>query len=140
MKKAIVFGGSGFIGSHVADILTDQGYVVTVFDIKESPYLTSGQIFIKGDILDKKRVEEAAEGNEVVFNFAGEADIDIAKTEPLKTITSNVVGNTNILEACRKHKVKRFVYASTIYVYSDAGSFYRSSNTRRIIFTCKMFN
>ncbi|MGB3058007.1 MAG: NAD-dependent epimerase/dehydratase family protein, partial [Candidatus Omnitrophota bacterium] len=51
MKKAIIFGGSGFIGSHVADVLTGNGYEVTVFDRKESPYLKEGQGFILGDIL-----------------------------------------------------------------------------------------
>jgi UDP-glucose 4-epimerase len=55
------------------------------------------------------------------------ADIDEAYTKPLETIEKNVMGNTIILESCRKNKVKRFVLASTIYVYSDSGSFYRSS-------------
>ncbi|MGB2879246.1 MAG: NAD(P)-dependent oxidoreductase [Candidatus Omnitrophota bacterium] len=127
MKKAIIFGGSGFIGSHVADVLTGNGYEVTVFDRKESPYLKEGQGFILGDILDVDKVEMAVEGNDIVYNFAGEADLERSMKEPLRTIRSNILGNTNILEACRANKVKRFVYASTVYVYSDAGSFYRSS-------------
>ena len=127
MKKVIVFGGSGFIGSHVTDVLTDQGYDVTVFDVKESLHLKGGQKFIAGNILDADKVNKAVEGNDIVYNFAGEVDLETSMDEPLKTITSNVVGNTNILEACRKNRVKRFIYASTVYVYSDAGSFYRSS-------------
>ncbi len=127
MKKAIVFGGSGFVGSHVADALTEEGYEVTVFDINRSPYLLKAQKFIHGDILDKEAVQKAAAGNDVVYNFAGQADIDEAALKPLETINTNIIGNTNILEACRKNKVKRFVFASTVYVYSNAGSFYRSS-------------
>jgi UDP-glucose 4-epimerase len=125
--KAIVFGGSGFLGSHVADALTGAGYETTVFDVVASPYLQKSQQMITGNILDKKAVEKAVAGCDVVYNFAGMADIEEAYNNPLETIESNVLGNTIILEACRTNKVKRFVFASTIYVYSSAGSFYRSS-------------
>jgi len=125
--KAIVFGGSGFLGSHVADALTSAGYETTIFDIKESPYLQKGQKMIIGNILDEKAVNKAVKGNEAVYNFAGVADIQEAHTKPIETVRNNILGNTIILEACRLNKVKRFVFASTVYVYSDAGSFYRSS-------------
>ena len=127
MKNAIVFGGSGFIGSHVGDALTQEGYETTIFDIKESPYLSKNQKFICGNILDKEKVEKAVKGHDVVYNFAGQADIDVAVLKPLETLNTNIIGNTNILEACRRYEVKRFVFASTVYVYSNAGSFYRSS-------------
>ena len=127
MKKVIIFGGSGFIGSHVADVLTEEGFEVRIFDLKKSPYLSEKQRFIKGDILDRGKVEEAVAGNDIVYNFAGQADIDAAMNEPLDTVSTNIIGNTNILEACRRHGIKRFIFASTIYVYSDTGSFYKSS-------------
>ena len=127
MKKAIIFGGAGFLGSNVAEVLTKKGYGVTIFDVNESPYIMDGQKFIKGDILDVGLVFEAVKGNDIVYNFAGEADIDEAAHNPRRTITTNIVGNTNILEACRENGIKRFVFASTLYVYSDMGSFYRSS-------------
>ena len=44
-KKVIIFGGAGFLGSHIADILTDRGYQVVIFDIKKSPYLREGQVY-----------------------------------------------------------------------------------------------
>jgi len=125
--KAIVFGGSGFLGSHVADALTGAGYETTVFDVTASPYLQKSQQMITGNILDKNAVEKAVAGCDVVYNFAGMADLNRAHEKPVETIESNVLGNTIILEACRLNKVKRFVFASTIYVYSSAGSFYRSS-------------
>ena len=53
--KVIVFGGSGFLGSHVADALTDAGYKVTVYDLMPSPYLRDSQQMIVGDILDQKK-------------------------------------------------------------------------------------
>ncbi|MDP8298196.1 MAG: NAD(P)-dependent oxidoreductase [Candidatus Orphnella occulta] len=127
MKKVIVFGGSGFIGSHVVDELCKEGNDVTVFDIAESPYLPKEVKFIKGDILDSDKVNAAMSGNNIVYNFAGKADLDTAASMPVETITTNVIGNTNILEASRRHKIERFLFASTVYVYSNAGSFYRSS-------------
>ena len=125
--KAIVFGGSGFLGSHVADALTGTGYETTIFDVKASPYLQKDQKMITGNILAKEAVSKAIAGCDVVYNFAGMADIQEAHDKPLETVENNIIGNTIILEACRQHRVKRFVFASTVYVYSDAGSFYRSS-------------
>ena len=125
--KAIVFGGSGFLGSHVADALTKSDYGTTIFDIKKSPYLQRGQEMIVGNILDKKAVEKAVAGCDVVYNFAGMADLEEAHNKPLETVESNILGNTIILEVCRLNPLKRFVFASTVYVYSEAGSFYRSS-------------
>lgn len=125
--KAIVFGGSGFLGSHVADTLTESGYEVKVFDLKQSDYLSDGQRMLIGDILDSKAVEEAVEGCDYVYDFAGLADLDSASTKPVDTVMLNVVGTCNIMDACVSNKVKRFVYASSFYANSDKGGFYRCS-------------
>ena len=125
--KVVVFGGAGFLGSHVADVLTERGHEVVIFDLKKSSYLKAGQVSIVGDITDQKAVEKAVQGCEVAYNFAGIADMDEAKTKPLDTVKNNILGNTILLEASRKNGVKRFIFASTLYVYSKAGSFYRSS-------------
>jgi len=125
--KIIVFGGSGFLGSHVVDVLTYAGHEVVIYDIKPSPYLQDRQQMIIGNILDKKNVENAVKGCDVVYNFAGIADIEEAEKKPIETVENNILGNTIILEACRLNKVKRFVFASSVYVYSNAGSFYRCS-------------
>jgi UDP-glucose 4-epimerase len=125
--KVIVFGGSGFLGSHVADALTDAGHEVTVYDIVPSPYLRKFQKCIVGDILDSIKVEETVKDADVVYNFAGIADINDASQRPLESVKYNILGNSTILETCYKAKVKRFVFASSLYVYSKAGSFYRST-------------
>ena len=88
-KKVVVFGGAGFLGSHVADVLTDRGYQVVIFDIEKSPYLKEGQISIVGDINDPKSVGEAMEGCQIVYNFAAVADIEEAKNDPLDTVKTN---------------------------------------------------
>lgn len=126
-EKVIVFGGAGFLGSHVADELTAQNYDVSIFDLKVSPWLSSKQKMIQGDILDKDAVIEACKGFDYVYNFAGIADLNQARQDPEATIQLNILGNFHILEAARLASVKRFVYASTVYVNGDSGSFYRAS-------------
>ncbi|MBI2625274.1 MAG: NAD(P)-dependent oxidoreductase [Candidatus Nealsonbacteria bacterium] len=126
-EKAVVFGGAGFLGSHVADELTKRGYGVVVFDLKKSPYIKEDQTMVIGDIADQKKVGEAIKGCQIAYNFAAIADLDKAKENPLETVKTNILGNAVILEATKRENVKRFVFASTIYVYSNAGSFYRSS-------------
>jgi UDP-glucose 4-epimerase len=125
--KVVVFGGSGFVGSHVADELTNRGHEVRIYDLRPSPYLQKGQEMVVGDILDKVKVSKAVEGCDVVYNFAGMADLDTATTQPIDTINQNILGNALILDASVKAGIKRFVYASTIYVYSSLGGFYRCS-------------
>jgi len=132
--KIIVFGGSGFLGSHVADALSDAGHQVRIYDVKESLYLREGQEMVVGDILDEDAVNKATEGCDVVFNFAAIADVDEAERRPLDTVKYNVLGNSIILEAARKAKAKRFIFASSVYVYAEVGSFYRSSKQ-----ACELF-
>jgi len=127
MKKAVVVGGSGFIGSHVADHLTDAGYQVTIYDKTESPWLKPEQVMVMGDIQDNDKLNHSIAGAEVVYNFAALADLNQALEEPIKTVNINILGNLNVMEACHAHGVKRFIYASTVYVHSREGGFYRCS-------------
>lgn len=125
--KTVVFGGAGFLGSHVADALNERGHDVTIFDLKASPYAADGQRMVVGDILDPAAVRLVLEGADVVYHFAGLADLDDATTRPLDTVKRNVLGTAIVLDAAVDARVKRFVYASTVYVYSDLGGFYRCS-------------
>jgi len=125
--RVAVFGGAGFLGSHVADALSQAGHAVTIFDAKASPYLRPGQQGIVGDILDADQVRGAVKACDIVYNFAGIADIEEANARPLETVRVNILGNTVLLEAAKKQKVTRFVFASSLYVYSNAGAFYRST-------------
>ncbi len=125
--KAVVFGGSGFLGSHVADALSLAGYEVSIFDIKESFYKQPHQNFIQGDILNQEDVQSAINGMDFVFHLAGIADIDECYKRPVDTIKYNVLGTSYILEACCQAQIKKIVFASSAYVYSNSGSFYRVS-------------
>ena len=126
-NKIVVFGGSGFLGSHLSDVLTDSGYNVTIFDKIESPYLQKKQNMFVGDILDYECILDAVQESMAVYHFASVAGIKEANQKPLEAVKCNVLGTTNILEACVKADVSRFIYASTVYVYSEHGGFYRST-------------
>jgi len=121
--KAVVFGGAGFLGSHVVDELRKRGHEVVVYDSKPSLYTSSNMVV--GDVLDYDKILSVIEGADIVYNFIASADIDTI--DPLATLTTNVMGNAYILNACCTRDVKRFVFASSIYVYSNKGSFYSSS-------------
>ena len=125
--KVVVFGGSGFVGSHLADALADEGHEVLLFDLKRSPYLRPGQEMRIGDILDSGQVREALRGRDAVYNLAGIADLDDAKTKAAQTVAQNVLGTVNILDASLEAGVARYIHASSIYVYSNRGGFYRCS-------------
>jgi UDP-glucose 4-epimerase len=127
MKKVIVFGGSGFIGSFVAKELAEKGYKVTIFDVNKPEFEIKNTEFVKGDFLDKKLVEENIKDNEIVYNFAGIVDLDVANDKPYETLKTNYIGNLNILDACVKNGTERYIFASSIYVYSNKGAFYKCS-------------
>lgn len=134
MEKVVVFGGSGFLGSHVADELTRRGYDVTIFDRVVSKYLQSNQQMVIGNILERDSVKAAVKGSDYVYHFAAMADIHEARENPVDAANFNIMGTMYILDACREFGIKRFVYSSTIYVYSDHGSFYRSTKQSSELF------
>ena len=125
--KIVVLGGSGFIGSHVADELSKKGHKVKIFDKKKSKWLRQDQKMYIGNILNTKDLERAIKDADVVFNCAALADIDRALKEPVNTVKVNILGTVKALELCCKYNIKRFIQASTIYVNSSEGGFYRSS-------------
>ena len=126
-KRVLVVGGSGFLGSHVADELTEKGYEVTIFDQKKSTWINDNQKFIESDLLDREHVIKSLEGFNFVIHFAGIADIGESKEKPLETIETNIIGTANLLEGCRKNKIEKFIFASSVYVFSKYGSFYGKS-------------
>lgn len=125
--KVLVTGGSGFLGSHIVDTLTQAGHQVTVLDGRPSPYLAENQEMLVGDILDRDFLAKAVQGKDVVYHLAALADINTALNEPRRAVSVNIMGTLEVLEACRQADVPRLIYSSTIYVYSNQGSFYRTS-------------
>lgn len=125
--KVLVTGGSGFLGSHVADALSNKGHEVTIYDLRESKYLRHDQKMIVGDIMDRECLDRAIAGMDAIYHFGALADIDVAKYNPVPTMEINIMGSVFLMESARRHNVKRIVFASSIYVYSRTGSFYKVS-------------
>ena len=127
LRNVLVTGGSGFIGSHVVDALVKKKYNVTIIDLN-SPKRKDVK-FVKGSILNKKLIQFLLKKNKLVFHLAAISDINKVKNIPAMTVSTNVLGTTYLVEASRKAKVKRFVFASTYYSYGNAGNLYTTSKT-----------
>lgn len=125
MKKVVVFGGTGFLGSYLVEELIGRNYKVIVSDIKRNNDINDETSFIPCNILNQDEVNNVIEDDvDFVFNLAGFANLDKAIHYPYRTMELNVMGNINILNAAAKSKVKRFVYASSAYAMNNKGSFY----------------
>jgi UDP-glucose 4-epimerase len=127
VARLLVTGGSGFLGSHLVDALVDRGHTITVLDRRPSRWLPREIELIETDLGDRAALAAAVEGQDAVYHLAGFADLNAAKTQPLDTVHANIVGTVHLLEAMRAHGVSRFLFASTAYVYSREGGFYRCS-------------
>lgn len=125
--KLLITGGSGFLGSHLVDALIARGHAVTVFDRVRSPHVADAARIIVGDLADPAAVAAAVAGHDAVYHLGGFSDLNAAKTRPLDTVHANIVGTLHVLEGMRTHGVTRLLFASTAYVYSREGGFYRCS-------------
>lgn len=126
-KRIAVIGGSGFLGSHVADALSESGYNVTILDRVVSPWKRNDQEMVVGDIADADLLNRVVAGCFAVYNFAALADLNEAIVKPLETARVNILGNVQVLEACRLNNIQRYIYSSSVYVNSREGGFYRCS-------------
>ena len=125
--KCLVTGGSGFLGSHVADELSNNNHEVIIYDKKKSRWIRKDQKMIIGDINDVRKLNSIVKKSDYVFHFAGLSDLNDAINKPSETATNNILATINLLKMCKKFKIKRFIYASSIYVLSEQGGFYRVS-------------
>ena len=118
MAKILVTGGAGFIGSHLADALLEEGHKVAVVDdlstgLKEN--VNKKAAFFKADIRAKKRLGEIFEKTkpEAIFHLAAQASVTKSVEDPALDVKVNVIGTINLLELAGDHEVKRFVFSST---------------------------
>ena len=123
--KAVITGGSGFIGSHLADFLIDSDYEVVVVDnlsigrLKNISHLLehSKFTFLQADITDFDAIEIVFKDADWVFHLAALADIVPSIENPTGYYQTNVNGTFNVLEACRKYNVKKIIYSASSSCY-----------------------
>jgi UDP-glucose 4-epimerase len=120
--RVLVTGGSGFIGSHVVDKLRARGHEPVIYDLRPSPWHTDPDDpvdTVLGSITDREALERALHSCDAVAHLAAVADVNDVHASPEDAERVNARGTVAVLEACRRAGVKRIVYASTIWVYSD---------------------
>jgi UDP-glucose 4-epimerase len=120
--RVLVTGGSGFIGSHVVDKLRARGHEPVIYDLRPSPWHTDPGHRVDtvlGSITDREALERALHSCDAVAHLAAVADVNDVHAEPEDAERVNARGTVTVLEAARRAGVKRIVYASTIWVYSD---------------------
>ncbi len=118
--RVLVTGGSGFIGSHVVDKLRARGHEPVIYDLRPSPWHEEGTVdTVLGSITDREALERALHSCDAVAHLAAVADVNDVHASPEDAERVNARGTVTVLEAARRAGVKRIVYASTIWVYSD---------------------
>lgn len=126
MARYLVTGGAGFIGSHIAEALVRRGEDVWILDNFETGKRENLSGFendvtlVEGDVRDAAVVQRAVRGADFVIHQAALASVQRSIDDPSSTNQVNVQGTLNLLEAAVKHKVRRFVFASSSSVYGDS--------------------
>jgi dTDP-glucose 4,6-dehydratase len=129
IRRVVVTGGAGFIGSTFARLLVERGYeqvrvfdkltyagnLANIDDLRSCP----GFSFVQGDICNREDVERACEGFDAIVNFAAETHVDRSLMDPGEFITTDVYGVFVLLEVVRRSWLKRFVHVSTDEVYGQ---------------------
>ncbi len=125
MKKVLITGGAGFIGSHTADLLMENGVAVRVLDNLSSgfrhnlPQQHPLLEFIEGDIRDKTQVNTCMQGVSHCLHLAAQVSVVASLEDPEFSAQQNIIGFVNVIEAARNHGVKRLVYASSAAIYGN---------------------
>lgn len=122
IKKIIVTGGAGFIGSHLIDALIKEGYSVVVIDnlsTGKKSQVNKEAKFIRADIRNLKKIRPYFRGVDWVFHLAARARIQPSIKDPAPTFNHNIIGTLNVLLAARDAGVKRVIYSASSSSYGD---------------------
>lgn len=126
-KKVLVFGGAGFIGSHLTERLIEAGATVTVFDNLQTGRTANlaavwqhpGFRFVEAEVRDRKKVEEMVPGHEIIFHFCDDSDIRSAAAHPDTYVEQNILGLFYVLEAMRRNGIRVILFPSSTTVFGE---------------------
>ena len=128
MEKVLIVGGAGFIGSHTADILMEQGVKVRVLDNLSSGHRTNLpdshplMEFVEGDMRNAETVKNVMQGVSHVVHLAAQVSVVASLEDPEFSAQQNIIGYLNVLDAAKNAGVKRMVYASSAAIYGEPPS------------------
>lgn len=114
----IVTGGSGFIGSHLCNMLAEQGHSVRIIDIAPPPMGVRAE-FVRASVLDLPRLQRLVAGADAIVHLAALVDVQASIADPYSDFSVNVGGTINVLEAARHSGVEKVAYASSAAVYGN---------------------
>ncbi len=125
LKKAMVTGGAGFIGSHLVHALTDLDCHVVVIDnlstghMGNLSHIKKNITFIKGNICDKDLILKESKNCDAIFHQAAVVSVPLSVKDPVNSAMVNIMGTLNILDAARQNSIKSVVLASSSAVYGN---------------------
>ena len=122
-RRILITGGAGFIGSHLAAALLEQGDTVTILDNLNTgfeAYVPPGATFVLGDVRNPADLAPIFEaGVDVVLHIAGQASIRLSFQDPANDLSVNTTGTINVLQQCIQHRIPRLLFASSMTVYGN---------------------
>lgn len=125
MKRVLITGGAGFIGSHCVDLFLSRGYEVGVFDIKTFEeavnlhHAMDSIVYIEGDIRVRTQLDAVMGEYSHILHLAADVSVQNSIENPLPTHETNVTGTLNVFHSAAHHDIQRVVYASSAAVYGD---------------------
>ncbi len=114
----VVTGGSGFIGSHICNLLADEGQTVRIVDIAPPPLGVKAE-FVRASVLDPVRLQKLFSGADAIVHLAALIDVSASVSDPFSDFSVNLEGTINVLEAARRAKVGKVAFASSAAVYGN---------------------
>jgi UDP-glucose 4-epimerase len=116
--KCLILGGGGFIGTHLCEALLAQGHIVRILDrpnlARFTPPLHSENVeWFDGDFVNRKDVDNAVSGCDIIYHLVSTTLPRSSNENPAYDVETNVIGTLHLLEAVRKHKVKKIIFASS---------------------------
>ncbi len=132
--RILVTGGAGYLGTPLVDRLVQEGHAVTILDrvVPNRREKRKGVRRIQADINEADalydRLWKKQDGPEVVYHLAGASNIDTIKSDPMRAVRDTVLSTVSLLTLCRNAGgIKRFILASSVYVYGKEGHLYTST-------------